>query len=51
MVMFENCGDCKCLVNKVSKFDKCPIPKTEALLATFRGREKLTKYDMFEVYQ
>ena len=40
------CGDYKVTVNRVSKLDNYPIPKTEDLLATLTGSEKFTKLDM-----
>lgn len=45
------CGDYKLTVNQVSKLDNYPIPKTEDLLATLGGGEKLTKLDMSQAYQ
>ena len=45
------CGDYKVTVNRVSKLDNYPIPKTEDLLATLAGGEKFTKLDMSKAYQ
>ena len=45
------CGDYKLTVNRVSKLDNYPIPKTEDLLATLGGGEKFTKLDMSQAYQ
>ena len=45
------CGDYKCTVNQVSKLDNYQIPKTEDLLATLGGGNKVTKLDMSQAYQ
>jgi len=47
----RTCGDYKCTVNQVPKLDTYPIPKTEDLLATIGGGNKLTKLDMLQAYQ
>lgn len=45
------CGDYKCTVNQASKLDNYPIPKTEDLLATLGGGNKISKLDMSQAYQ
>ncbi|CAC5392405.1 unnamed protein product [Mytilus coruscus] len=45
------CGDYKVTVNAVSKLDNYPIPKTEDLYATLRGRQEYTKLDLNQAYQ
>ena len=40
------CGDYKVSVNKVSKCDKYPVPKTEDLLATLNGGKRFSKLDL-----
>lgn len=45
------CGDYKVTVNKVSKLDNYPIPKTEDLLAVMGGGLSFTKLDMSQAYQ
>ena len=47
----EICGNYKVTVNRVSKLDNYPIPKTEDLLTTLAGGEKFTKLDMSKAYQ
>ena len=44
------CGDYKCTINQVSKWDNYPIPKTEDLLATLGGGNKSTKLYMSQAY-
>lgn len=45
------CGDYKVTVNRASKLENYPIPKTEDLLATLGGGQKFTKLDMSQAYQ
>ena len=45
------CGDYKVTVNKVSKLDNYPIPKTEDLYATLAGGEDYSKLDLSQAYQ
>ncbi|XP_046555656.1 uncharacterized protein K02A2.6-like [Haliotis rubra] len=45
------CGDYKVTVNKVSKLDNYPIPKTDDLYATLGGGEEFTKLDLSQAYQ
>ncbi|XP_021378372.1 uncharacterized protein K02A2.6-like [Mizuhopecten yessoensis] len=45
------CGDYKVTVNKVSKLDNYPIPKTEDLYATLGGGTDYSKLDLSQVYQ
>ncbi|VDI55683.1 Hypothetical predicted protein [Mytilus galloprovincialis] len=45
------CGDYKITVNRVSKLDNYPIPKTEDLYATLAGGEEYTKLDLAQAYQ
>ena len=45
------CGDYKMTINKVSKLDNYPIPKTEDLFATLNGGQQFTKLDMSQAYQ
>ena len=45
------CGDYKCTINRASKLDNYPIPKTEDLLTTLGGSQKFTKLDMSQAYQ
>ena len=45
------CGDYKVTVNRVSKLDNYPIPKTEDLYATLSGGEEYTKLDLTQAYQ
>jgi hypothetical protein len=45
------CGDYKVTVNKVSKLDNYPIPKTEDLYATLGGGKEFTKLDLSQAYQ
>jgi hypothetical protein len=45
------CDDYKVTVNRVSKLDNYPIPKTEDLYATLGGGEQFTKLDMSQAYQ
>ena len=44
------CGDYKVTVNKVGKFDECPMPKTEDLL-TLNGGERVFKLNLNQTYQ
>ena len=44
------CGDYKVSVNKVSKCDKYPVPKTEDLLATLNGGKRFSKLDLSQAY-
>ena len=45
------CGDYKVTVNRVSKLDNYPIPKTEDLYATLSGGKEYTKLDLTQEYQ
>ena len=45
------CGDYKMTVNKVSKLDNYPIPKSEDLFASLNGGQQFTKLDMSQAYQ
>ena len=45
------CGDFKVTLNKVSKLDNYPIPKTEDLLAQLGGGVEFTKLDLSQAYQ
>lgn len=45
------CGDYKVTVNRVSKLDIYPIPKTEDLFAILRGGEHFSKLDLSQAYQ
>ena len=45
------CGDYKTTINRVSRLDNYPIPKTEDLLAMIGGGEKFSKLDMSQAYQ
>ncbi len=44
------CGDYKVTVNKVSKLDNYPIPKTDDLYATLGGAEYYSKLDLSQAY-
>ena len=44
-------GDYKVSVNKVSKCDKYPGPKTKDLLATLNGGKRFSKLDLSQAYQ
>ena len=45
------CGDYKVTVSPAAKCDNYPVPKTEDLLATLNGGEKVTKLDLSQAYQ
>ena len=45
------CGDFKVTINKASKLDNYPIPKTEDLLATLGGGVVYSKLDLSNAYQ
>lgn len=45
------CGDYKVTVNRVSKLDNYPIPKTEDLFAVLGGGEHFSKLDLSQAYQ
>lgn len=45
------CGDYKVTVNRVSKLDNYPIPKTEDLFAILGGGEHFSKLDLSKAYQ
>ncbi|XP_048255362.1 uncharacterized protein K02A2.6-like [Haliotis rufescens] len=45
------CGDYKVTVNKVSKLDKYPIPKTDDMFATLGGAKFYSKLDLSQAYQ
>lgn len=45
------CGNYECTVNKASKLDSYPIPKTEDLLATLGGGNKYSELDISQTYQ
>jgi hypothetical protein len=45
------CGDYKTTVNKVSKLDRYPIPKTEDLLTSLCGGKTFSKLDLSQAYQ
>ena len=45
------CGDYKATINRASRLDNYPIPKTEDLVATIVGGEKFSKLDMSQAYQ
>ena len=45
------CRDYKSTVNKVSKLDRYPIPKTEDLLTSLCGGKTFSKLDLSQAYQ
>jgi len=45
------CGDYKATINRASRLDNYPIPKTEDLVATIGGGEKFSKLDLSQAYQ
>ena len=45
------CGDYKVTVNKVSKLDNYPIPKSEDLFVTLNGGKQFSKLDISQAYQ
>ena len=45
------CGDYKITINKASKLDNYPIPKSEDIYACLAGGQKFTKLDFSQAYQ
>ena len=45
------CGDYKLSMNKASKCDKYPVPRTEDLFTSLGGDEKFTEFDLSHAYQ